>query len=160
MMKMLILLMLTIIGTIPAFSQSDCNDPDSVTKRRSAFFVSYLKNTFPDYELTDGEYLFILPTGCVNCNFAVYNHLLTHPESVRGKYKAILISQATLEKLPKEFLTIDNNILCDKTNKLDRMSFGISSVSVLKIKNQMIVASKSMTVDDVQNGIENFFEEM
>lgn len=159
-MNKFILLILTVIGTITAFSQSNHNDPDSVTKKRSAFFVSYMKNTFPDFKLTDGEYLFILSTGCVNCNFAVYNHLLTHPESVRGKYKAILISQATLEKLPEEFLTIDNNILCDKTNKLDRMSFGISSVSVLKIKNKMIVASKSMTVDDVQNGIDTFFEKM
>ncbi|MBQ9509025.1 MAG: hypothetical protein IJR53_06380 [Bacteroidales bacterium] len=37
------------------------------------------------------------------------------------------------------------------------MSFGIFGVSVLKIQNQMIVASKSITVEEAQKDPASFF---
>jgi hypothetical protein len=119
-----------------------------------------MKETFPDFKLTDGEYLFILPSGCFKCTCTVHDFLLSHPETIRGKYKAVLISQATVKKLSDKILTIDKHVLCDTTNKLDRMSFGISGVSVLKIKKQKIVASKSITIEEVKNGPEKFFKKL
>ena len=79
---------------------------------------------------------------------------------MKRKYKAILISQSTLDRLSDKILSIDKNILCDKTNKLDRMSFGISGISVLKIQNLTIVASKSLTANDVLQGTGAFFQKL
>lgn len=160
MKRKYILIFLIVLVTMPVLSLDVNNETDPVAKKRSAFFVSYMKETFPDFKLTDGEYLFILPTGCFNCNRAACDYLLSHPESIRGKYKAILISQSTLERLSDKILLIDKNILCDKTNKLDKMSFGISGISVLKIQNLTIVASKSLTVSDVQQGTGAFFQKL
>lgn len=149
--------MVIVLWIIPVLSPDNHNEQDSVAQKRSAFFVSYMKETFPDFKLTDGEYLFILPSGCFKCTCTVHDFLLSHPETIRGKYKAVLISQATVKKLSDKILTIDKHVLCDTTNKLDRMSFGISGVSVLKIKKQMIVASKSITVEEAQKDPASFF---
>lgn len=152
--------MVIVLWIIPVLSPDNQNEQDSVAQKRSAFFVSYMKETFPDFKLTDGEYLFILPSGCFKCTCTVHDFLLSHPETIRGKYKAVLISQATVKKLSDKILTIDKHVLCDTTNKLDRMSFGISGVSVLKIKKQKIVASKSITIEEVKNGPEKFFKKL
>jgi len=152
--------MVIVLWIIPVLSPDNHNKQDSVAQKRSAFFVSYMKETFPDFKLTDGEYLFILPSGCFKCTCTVHDFLLSHPETIRGKYKAVLISQATVKKLSDKILTIDKHVLCDTTNKLDRMSFGISGVSVLKIKKQKIVASKSITIEEVKNGPEKFFKKL
>jgi len=152
--------MVIVLWIIPVLSPDNHNEQDSVAQKRSAFFVSYMKETFPDFKLTDGEYLFILPSGCFKCTCTVHDFLLSHPETIRGKYKAVLISQATVKKLSDKILTIDKHVLCDTTNKLDRMSFGISGVSVLKIKKQKIVASKSITIEEVKNGPEKFFKKL
>jgi hypothetical protein len=151
------LLVLLVLWALPLLSSDNYTEPDPATQKRSAFFVSYIKETFPNFQLTDGEYLFILSSGCFRCTFAVYNYLMAHPETVCGKYKAILISQSTVDKLSENILTIDTNVLCDTTNKLDRMSFGIFGVSVLKIQNQMIVATKSITVEEAQKDPASFF---
>ncbi len=92
-----------------------------------------------------------------NCNKSTCHFLTANPEAIKNKYNAILISQSTLDALPKTLLSIDDNFLIDKTNKLDRMAFGISGISVLKIKDKQIVSAKSMTMEDMQSGIETFF---
>ena len=68
----------------------------------------------------------------------------------------MLISAATFKKLPSNLREKVPNLLCDATNKLDRMSFGIDGVSVLKIKNGRIMACKSMTVEDLKNPADFF----
>lgn len=66
------------------------------------------------------EYLFILPHGCLNCNKSTCQFLTINPAVIKNKYNAILISQTTLESLPENLLSIDDNFLIDTTNKLDR----------------------------------------
>ena len=120
-------------------------------KKHSRFFKAYMRETFPDFEIRDGEYLFILPTGCRNCVEQATDYLSAHLDLITGKYQAMLVSASTLKKLPSNLREKVPNLLCDATNKLDRMSFGIDGVSVLKIKNGRIVACKSMTVEDLKD---------
>ena len=115
-----------------------------------------MRETFPDFEIRDGEYLFILPTGCRNCVEQATDYLSAHLDLITGKYQAMLVSASTLKKLPSNLREKATNLLCDATNKLDRMSFGIDGVSVLKIKNGRIVACKSMTVEDLKNPADFF----
>lgn len=126
-------------------------------QKRSRFFNAYLEEIFPSYELKDGEYLFILPNGCSYCNKSTCSILTLNPSLIKGKYKAILISKSTLDKLPEKFLSIEHNILIDTTNKLDKMAFGIAGISVMKVENKQIVAKKSMTAEDYKNNPEEFF---
>ena len=56
-----------------------------------------------------------------------------------------------------KIFTLNKNILCDKSNKLDRMSFGIYGIAVLKVKDKKIVASKSITPQDFEKGVDLFF---
>ena len=148
-------------------------------KRHTRFFKSYMHETFPDFKIRDGEYLFILPTGCRNCVEQATDYLSAHLDLITGKYQAMLVSAATLKKLPSNIIGIFDtilsgsavtlkklpsnirekvpNLLCDPTNKLDRMSFGIDGVSVLKIKNGKIVACKSMTPEDLKKDPTAFF---
>jgi hypothetical protein len=124
-----------------------------------------MKEYFPDFRIKDGEYLFVLPGGCFNCNKAVFQTLYTllavSPDSnyIDQRYQAILISKNNLEIFSNQVLKLHKNVLCDITNKLDRMSFGIYGISVLKIENGQIVASKNFTVKDYETGSENFFKE-
>jgi hypothetical protein len=124
-----------------------------------------MQEHFPDFKITDGEYLFVLPGGCFNCNKAVFNTLFTlltiSPDSnyVNRQYQAILISENSLHLFSDKVLQLHKTVLCDTTNKLDRMSFGIAGISVLKLKRGKIVASKSFTIKDYENGAEKFFKE-
>jgi hypothetical protein len=124
-----------------------------------------MQEHFPDFKITDGEYLFVLPGGCFNCNKTVLSTLFTlltiSPDSnyVNNRYQAILISENSLHLFSDKVLQLHETVLCDRTSKLDRMSFGISGISVLKIKRGKIVASKSFTVKDYENGSEKFFKE-
>lgn len=131
---------------------------DPELQKRSSFFMTYMQETFPDFAVTDGEYLFILPNGCFSCNKSTCHFLTLNPTVIKNKYNAILISQSTLDALPENILSIDNNFLIDKTNKLDHMALGIAGISILKIKDKQIVAYKSMNVKDFQNGPEKFFQ--
>ncbi|MDR1346046.1 MAG: hypothetical protein LBK03_05030, partial [Bacteroidales bacterium] len=78
---------------------------------------------------------------------------------VDSRYQAILISKNSLNVFSDRVLQLHKTVLCDSTNKLDRMSFGIVGVSVLKIKRGKIVASKSFTIKDYESGSEKFFKE-
>lgn len=138
-------------------SCQNTSNSKAVLDKRSKFFVSYMRETFPEVEIKDGDYLFILPTGCWNCVRSMTEFLLSNESLIKGKYNAILVSQYTLGRLSEDILHIDDNVLCDQSNKLDRMAFGISGISILKIKNKKIVAYKSMTVETFQNP-EKFFE--
>jgi hypothetical protein len=134
-------------------------------EKRTRFFNTYMQEHFPAFKITDGEYLFVLPGGCFNCNKAVFNTLFTlltlSPDSnyVDSRYQAILISKNSLNVFSDKVLQLHKTVLCDSTNKLDRMSFGIVGVSVLKIKRGKIVASKSFTIKDYESGSEKFFKE-
>lgn len=134
-------------------AQTNGND----LKRHTRFFKSYMHETFPDFKIPDGEYLFILPTGCRNCVEQATDYLSAHLDLITGKYQAMFVSAATLKKLPSNIREKVPNLLCDPTNKLDRMSFGIDGVSVLKIKNGKIVACKSMTPEDLKKDPAAFF---
>ena len=125
--------------------------PANDLKKHTRFFKAYMHETFPDFEIRDGEYLFILPTGCRNCVEQATDYLSVHPDLITEKYQALFVSASTLKKLPSNLREKVPNLLCDVTNKLDRMSFGIDGVSVLKIKNGRIVACKSMTVEDLKD---------
>ena len=120
-------------------------------KKHSRFFKAYMRETFPDFEIRDGEYLLILPTGCRNCVEQAIDYLSSHLDLITGKYQAMLVSASTLKRMPSNLREKVPNLLCDTTNKLDRMSLGIDGVSVLKIQNGRIVACKSMTVEDLKN---------
>jgi hypothetical protein len=125
-------------------------------KKHTRFFKAYMRETFPDFVIRDGEYLFILPTGCRNCVEQATDYLSAHLDLITDKYQAMLVSASTLKRLPSNIREKVPNLLCDATNKLDRMSFGIDGVSVLKIKNGRIVACKSMTVEDLKNPADFF----
>ena len=77
MIKTHAFLMVIVLWIIPVLSPDKHNEQDSVVEKRSAFFVSYMKETFPDFKLTDGEYLFILPSGCFKCTCTVHDFLLS-----------------------------------------------------------------------------------
>jgi len=129
-------------------------------QRESRFFNAYMKEIFPSYELVDGEYLFILPNGCTNCTKSTCSLLTIHPDDVRGKYNAIIISRSTLDNLSEDILVVDTNFLIDNTNKLDKMAFDIAGVAVFKIKDKQVVAKKSMTSEDFQKDPAEFFKPM
>lgn len=157
-MKKYILATLLILSGFLSATYCQCEPKvETELQKRSRFFITYMQQTFPNYEVKDGEYLFILPHGCLNCNKATCYFLSQNPSTIKDRYNAVLISQSTLEGLPIDISSIDANFLVDKTDKLDRMAFGITGISVLKIKDKQIVSSKSMTVENLQNGIETFF---
>lgn len=120
-------------------------------KKRSRYFKDYMREMFPDFKICDGEYLFILQTGCRNCIEQSTDYLSAHPNLITEKYQAMLVSASTLKRMPSNLWEKVPNLLCDTTNKLDRMSFGIDGVSVLKIKKGRIEARKSMTPEDLRN---------
>ena len=158
-MKRVFLIICFVTTCVLTYCQSSNNE------KRSRFFNTYMREHFPDFKITDGEYLFILPGGCYNCNKIVLNTLFTlltvPPDSnyVNIRYQAIFISEKSLQLFSDKVLQLHETVLCDRTNKLDRMSFGISGISVLKIKRGKIVASKSFTVIDYENGTDMFFKE-
>ena len=129
------------------------------TDKRSRFLKQYMKEVFPDYKMKDGEYLFLLPGGCMRCNEMVVATLCQTPEILNEHYHAVILSQKTLTLYGDTIRHIHQNILIDETNKIDRMSLGIWGIAVIKIKNKKIVASKSMTVNDYEKGVTAFFEE-
>jgi hypothetical protein len=134
-------------------------------EKRSKFFNKYMKEHFPKYKITDGEYLLLLPGGCFNCNKTImdmlFNMLTISPDSnfINSNYQAILISENTLNIFSDKVFILHQKVLCDSTNKLDRMSFGVAGIAVIKIKDKKIVASKSFTIKDYQTGKIEFFKE-
>ena len=126
-------------------------------ERRSRFFKTYMHKTFPEFKLQDGEYLFVIPSGCRGCNEHVLNYLADHPDVIAGKYQAVLFSADTKRLIPASAFSKVQNVLCDNTNKLDRMDFGIDGVAILKIQNKRIVAYKCFAVNDVKGDVKDFF---
>lgn len=51
-----------------------------------------------------------------------------------------------------------NNVYIDNTDKLDRLALGIYGVSLIKIKNGLIVGTKSLNSDDLEKGFKYFFD--
>lgn len=129
-------------------------------QKRSRFFNSYMEETFPLFEIADGEYLFVLPNGCTNCTKSTCSLLSLSPTLIKGKYNAVLISKSTLDKLSSGIFSEVDNVLIDSTNKLDKMAFDIAGIAVMKIENKQIVAKKSMTAEDFQKKPEDFFKPM
>lgn len=156
-MKKLILLIIPILFIGSCSCQNPSQEQNAQYEKTSRFFNRYMQETFPDFNIVDGEYLFVLNSGCLNCLKNTTTILFSHPEYVKGHYQAILISQSTLNALSNKILTLNKTVLCDKNNKLDQMSFGIYGISVLKIKNKKIVASKSLTPKDIEKGVDLFF---
>jgi hypothetical protein len=154
-MKKIVFLLIPILFSVSCSCQNQ--DQKAEYEKISRFFNNYMKETFPDFTIVDGEYLFILHSGCLNCVKSATTVLLSHPEYIKGHYQAILISESTLNSFSDKILTLNKNVLCDKSNKLDRMSFGIYGIAVLKVKNKKIVASKSMTPQDFEKGVNLFF---
>ncbi|MDR3047056.1 MAG: hypothetical protein LBU51_05495 [Bacteroidales bacterium] len=158
-MKKIVILSLLATATIW------CSCQEALNSKRTKFFNQYLKEQFRDFEIKDGEYLFILPGGCINCNKALlnilYQMITISPDSnyINSNYNAILVSQNALGIFSEEIMNPHKTVLVDKTNKLDRMSFGISGISVLKIKDKKVVTSKSFTINDYRTGSEKFFKE-
>lgn len=125
-------------------------------EKRTHFFKSYLSETFPEFSLKDGEYLFILPGGCAKCKknmLQIFNNQATY---INSHVKGVLLSNNT--KLLYQDIDFNqfNNLLVDNSDKIDRMSFGIFGISMLKIEKGVIVGSKSLTPDDFKKGFEFF----
>jgi len=154
-MKKIIFLLIPILFSVSCSCQNQ--DQKADYEKISRFFNNYMKETFSDFTIVDGEYLFILHTGCLNCVKSATTVLLSHPEYIKGHCQAILISESTLNSFSDKIFILNKNVLCDKSNKLDRMSFGIYGIGVLKVKNKKIVASKNMTPQDFEKGVGSFF---
>lgn len=156
----------TTVAFIVMVVLASCSTKTAATKqesdlqKRSRFFNAYMKETFPLFEITNGEYLFILPNGCSSCTKSTCSLLSSSPMLIKGKYNAILISKSTLDKFSYGIFSEFENILIDSTNKLDKMAFDIAGIAVMKIENKQIVAKKSMTAEDFQNSPEEFFKPM
>lgn len=150
----------TMILLMSCTAKNAATEQENDLQKRSRFFNSYMAEAFPSFTITDGEYLFILPNGCTNCTESTCSMLSVSPALVKGKYNAILISKATLDRLSYEFFSEADNVLIDSTNKLDKMAFDIAGIAVMKIENRQIVAKKSMTAKDFQNNPEAFFSPM
>ncbi|MDR1345751.1 MAG: hypothetical protein LBK03_03510, partial [Bacteroidales bacterium] len=94
MKRVILIICLMIAGVLTCCQNSN--------EKRTRFFNAYMQEHFPDFKITDGEYLFVLPGGCFNCNKAVFNTLFTlltlSPDSnyVDSRYQAILISKNSL----------------------------------------------------------------
>ncbi len=154
-MKKLIFLLISVLFSVSCSCQNQ--DQKAEYEKVSRFFNNYMKETFPDFTIVDGEYLFILRSGCLNCVKNATTVLLSHPEYIKDHYQAILISEYSMNSFSDKIFTLNKNILCDKSNKLDRMSFGIYGIAVLKVKDKKIVASKSITPQDFEKGVDLFF---
>ncbi len=137
---------------------------ESENERKTRFFCSYMKEHFSNFEIEDGEYLFILPRGCEPCKNGCINMLYLMQE-INGKedllnknYVAMLISKESIERYSPKILTLHKNVLVDTTNMLDKMYFDIYGISVLKIKDKKIVGSKSMSIKDYEKDPKLFFK--
>ena len=126
---------------------------ETVLEKKTRFFNNYMKEQFPEVQITDGEYFFILPGGCVPCNKAALKILLGNNQEMKNRFQAVLFSQNTLHYLSDTIKTLHHTILIDTTNKLDRMSFGMFGIEIKKIENKKIVGIKSLTVEDYKQGI-------
>ena len=150
----------TTVLLMSCMAKNAATEQETDLQKRSRFFNSYMAETFPSFEITDGEYLFILPNGCTNCTKSTCAMLSLSPALIKGKYNAILISKATLDRLSYEVFSESDNILIDSTNKLDKMAFDIAGIAVMKIENGQIIDKKSMTAEDFQSNPEAFFSPM
>jgi len=125
-------------------------------EKRSRFLNSYINETFPEFDLVDGEYLFILPGGCAPCKKSMLFILNNQTTLVNERIKGVLLSKNT-QLLYREINFLQfKNILIDKKDKIDNMSFGIFGISMLKIEKGSIIGSKSLTTDDYKKGFEYF----
>jgi len=133
---------------------------ETVLEKRTRFFSNYMEEQFPEFQITDGEYFFILPGGCVPCTKAALKILLGNNQEMKNRFQAVLFSQNTLNYLSDTIKTLHQTILIDTTNKLDRMSFGMFGIGILKIENKKIIGIKSLTAEDYKQGIFYFFEKL
>lgn len=134
------------------------NAQETLLEKRTRFLNNYMQEKFPEFVITDGEYFFILPGGCVPCSKAALRVLLGNTEEMNKRFQAVLFSQNTLNNLSDTIKTLHNTILIDTTNKLDRMSFGMYGIGIMKVENQKILGIKNLNVDDYREGIIYFFE--
>ena len=83
----------------------------------------------------------------------IFNNQATY---INSHVKGVLLSNNT--KLLYQDIDFNqfNNLLVDNSDKIDRMSFGIFGISMLKIEKGVIVGSKSLTPDDFKKGFEFF----
>jgi len=117
-----------------------------------------MKEQFPEFQITDGEYFFVLPGGCVPCTKGALKILLGNTQEMKKRFQAVLFSQNTLHYLSDTIKSLHKTILIDTTNKLDRMSFGMFGIGILKIENKKIIGIKNLTAEEYQKGILYFFE--
>lgn len=148
MKKRIILIIILIIAV-----GSQISAQETVLEKRTRFFNNYMKEIFPDFQVTDGEYFFILPGGCVPCTKAALRFLLGNTHEMTNRFQAVLFSQKTLKHLSDTIKTLHPTTLIDTTNKLDRMAFGMYGIGILKIKNQKIIGIKNLTINDYEQGI-------
>lgn len=142
-----------VLCIIILFQSFACFSQESDLEKRTRFFTNYIKEIFLDFNIADGEYLFVLSSGCLNCTQAAISQLKENQKFIQKNYKAVFISQNSVIKMKADILWNFTNLFIDKTNKLDKMAFGISGISVLQIKNKKIVGFKSMTVSDYEKGL-------
>lgn len=129
---------------------------ETLFEKRTRFFKSYINETFPDFNLVDGEYLFILPGGCAPCKKSMLLILDNQTTLVNERVKGVLLSKNT-QLLYREINFLQfKNVLIDNKDKIDNMSFGIFGISMLKIEKGSINGSKSLTTDDYKKGFEYF----
>lgn len=151
-MKKRIILIITLFIAIG----NQISAQETVLEKRTRFFNNYMKEHFPEFQIVDGEYFFILPGGCVPCNKAALKILLGNTDEMKKRFQAVLFSQNTLKYLSDTIKTLHPITLIDTTNKLDRMSFGMFGIGILKIKDQKIIGIKNLTAEEYKQGIIHF----
>lgn len=145
----IILFILTLFGIKSCQKETDF-------EKRTQFLKTYFKEKFPEFKIQDGEYLFILPGGCIPCKQSMLLILNNQAPLVNGLVKGVILSHNTTLLYREINFNQFNNVLIDKTDKLDRMAFGIYGISMLRIENGVITGVKSLTSDDFKMGFEHF----
>lgn len=146
---------LTLILIIISIGVISCKDK-TIIEKKTLFLKSYLNETFPEFDLVDGDYLFILPGGCAKCKKNMLQIFNNQASYINSHVKGVFLSYNTKLLYQDIDFTQFNNLFIDQNDKIDRMSFGIFGISMLKIEKGVIVGSKSLTPDDFKKGFEFF----
>lgn len=131
---------------------------ESIQEKRTRYLNEYVAQTFPKLQLKDGDYLLILPGGCGSCNRSLLFILGSQKDIINTKINGVFLSLNTKKIYRDVNFDQFNNVYIDNTDKLDRLALGIYGVSLIKIKNGLIVGTKSLNSDDLEKGFKYFFD--
>ena len=130
---------------------------ESTQVKRSRYLNEYINQTFPELQLKDGDYLFILPGGCGTCKRSLLLILSNQYNIINSYSNGVFLSLNTKSLYRDIDFSQFNNVYIDNSDKLDQLALGIYGISMLKIKNGLIIGSKSLNSEDLEKGFKYFF---